>query len=275
MKRQVLFTGLLTIFSLAKPMNFSSGHPMDENYLAKREERVSKLYDDVIALNKEAKALSLEKDEEKYSEEIRNIVTKLESKQEELSNILLMDKHQSNVERLAQQDKELDRLQIEAKNIHARMKELTSKIQSSDKDIIKKSETIIDTFNNDFKKLKSKKKNIPANQNQTRISNRWNMLSGIYNYVRDMRVIEMLFGIRPQTKIQRAFDHEVSELRNSLKNVKNQLKKNPDNKMLLDQKKLVKDEIDSFTNPENKDSFIKSSMKRIEFIKFQQNRLRE
>jgi len=100
-----------------------------------------------------------------------------------------------------------------------------------------------------------------------------------------------------------AFDHEINELNVSLQNTKKalnsteeslkkskkQLKKSPNNKSLINktiqqlidkkkfvnQEKLVKSEIKSFQNLNNRDSFYRSSMKRSDFNVFQQCRTRE
>lgn len=102
------------------------------------------------------------------------------------------------------------------------------------------------------------------------------------NYFRDMKIVEMIFGTRKDKiknaflkPLQNRFVHELNELNVSLNNVKKELKNNPNNQILIDQKKLVKSEIKSFKNLDNRDSFYRSSMKRSDFNTFQQYRTRE
>ena len=138
-----------------------------------------------------------------------------------------------------------------------------------------------------------------------------NARPGVYSYLRDMKITEMIFGVRKE-KAQRnihdaflaslddAYNHQSNELKIALKNTekalnntkeslkksKKQLKKNPNNKNfinktiqqlidkqnLINQEKLVKSEIKSFQNLNNRDSFYRSSMSGKNFELFQQCR---
>ncbi len=106
---------------------------------------------------------------------------------------------------------------------------------------------------------------------------------GIYASFRDMKIIEMVLGVRTEKReaqkklytkfsgyLGSSFSHQLNELQESLNKVNKCLKDNPENAMIINQKQLVKKEIKSFSDLKNYDSFYRSSMKRSKFDLFKQ-----
>ncbi len=108
--------------------------------------------------------------------------------------------------------------------------------------------------------------------------------TGIYYCFRDMKAIEMIFGARSEKKEAQAklyamfsdhlgnrFSHQLNELQESSRNVRRSLQKDPKNETLIKQKELIKNEIKSFSDLRNYDSFYRSSIKGTKFDLFKQS----